>query len=62
MSALLARQTGERGARAPAHTALVSAGAEWKWRNGLSLRAKFDGEFGGGTQVYTGMGALRVTW
>ena len=39
-----------------------NAGAEWKWRNGLSLRAKFDGEFGGGTQVYTGMGALRVTW
>ena len=50
------------GAAAAADTALVSAGAELKWRNGVSLRAKFDGEFGGGTQIYAGTGALRYAW
>jgi uncharacterized protein with beta-barrel porin domain len=40
----------------------VTAGAEWRLANGVSLMAKFDGEFANGTQTYTGTGRLRYTW
>jgi autotransporter-associated beta strand protein len=50
------------GAAQAADVALMSAGAELKFRNGVSLAAKFDGEFSGRTQVYAGTGALRVNW
>jgi uncharacterized protein with beta-barrel porin domain len=35
------------GARPDADSALVSAGAEMKWLNGLSLAGTFEGEFSG---------------
>jgi autotransporter-associated beta strand protein len=50
------------GAAQATDVALVSAGAELKLRNGVSLSARFDGEFAGRTQVYAGTGALRVNW
>jgi autotransporter-associated beta strand protein len=50
------------GAAQAPDVALVSAGAELKLRNGISLSAKFDGEFAGRTQVYGATGALRVNW
>ncbi|MEA2929040.1 MAG: hypothetical protein QOG38_1468, partial [Hyphomicrobiales bacterium] len=50
------------GAAQAADVALLSAGAELKFRNGVSLSAKFDGEFSGRTQIYAGTGALRVNW
>jgi outer membrane autotransporter protein len=50
------------GAEAPSDLALVSAGAELRLRNGLSLGAKFDGEFAGGSQTYGGAGTIRYTW
>jgi len=39
--------------------ALISAGAEMTWRNGLSLAAAFDGEFSNNVTSYTGKGTLR---
>ena len=50
------------GAAQAADVALVSAGAELKFRNGVSLSARFDGELSGRTQVYAGAGALRFNW
>jgi uncharacterized protein with beta-barrel porin domain len=47
----------------PAHDlALVTAGAEWRLASGVSLLAKFDGEFANRSQTYTGTGRLRYTW
>ena len=50
------------GAAPPRDLALVTAGAEWHLANGVSLMAKFDGEFANGSQTYTGTGRLRYTW
>jgi autotransporter-associated beta strand protein len=50
------------GAAQAANVALASAGAELKLRTGVSLSARFDGEFSGHTQVYAGTGALRINW
>jgi autotransporter-associated beta strand protein len=50
------------GARANPDGALVSAGAEMKWRNGFSLAATFEGEFSGNTTSYAGKGVARYTW
>jgi outer membrane autotransporter protein len=50
------------GAVPPENSALVSAGAELRLANGLSLLAKFDGDFAGGSQTYSGSGTLRYTW
>jgi uncharacterized protein with beta-barrel porin domain len=41
---------------------LVSAGGELRFGNGVSLGAKFDGEFASRSQTYAGTGALRYTW
>jgi uncharacterized protein with beta-barrel porin domain len=47
----------------PAHdSALASAGGELHFANGVSLIAKFDGEFASGRQTYAGTGTLRYTW
>jgi outer membrane autotransporter protein len=43
-------------------TTLVSAAAELRMANGWTLGAKFDGEFGPGTQSYAGTGTLRYAW
>jgi uncharacterized protein with beta-barrel porin domain len=50
------------GAAAPENSALVSAAAELRFGNGVSLLAKFDGDFGDGSQTYAGTGTLRYTW
>ena len=41
--------------------ALVSAGAEWRWRN-ISLAGRFDGEFADRSQTYAGTATLRYLW
>ena len=50
------------GAVPPEDSALVSAGAELRLANGVSLQAKFDGDFASGSQSYAGTGTLRYTW
>jgi outer membrane autotransporter protein len=50
------------GAVPPTDFLLLTDGAEWRWRNGLSLLAKFDGEFAGGSQTYAGTARLRYAW
>jgi uncharacterized protein with beta-barrel porin domain len=50
------------GAHPDPDAALVSAGAEMKWRNGFSLAATFEGEFSGNTASYAGKGVARYTW
>jgi uncharacterized protein with beta-barrel porin domain len=48
---------------APSHDlAVLSSGAEWRLVSGLSLMAKFDGEFSGRTTTYFGTGRIRYTW
>jgi uncharacterized protein with beta-barrel porin domain len=47
----------------PAHDlALVTGGAEWRLASGVSLLAKFDGEFANRSQTYSGTGRIRYTW
>ena len=50
------------GASPAADSALVSAGAELKFRNGVALRAKFDGEFANRSSIYGGSGGIYVSW
>jgi uncharacterized protein with beta-barrel porin domain len=50
------------GATPATDSALVSAGAELRLVNGVTLLAKFDGEFARGSQTYAGTGTLRVAW
>ena len=50
------------GAKPTEDLALVSAGAELVTINGWSAMAKFGGEFGDGTQTYTGSGKVRYRW
>jgi outer membrane autotransporter protein len=50
------------GAPIPENSALVSAGAELFLAPNWSLLAKFDGEFGNGSQTYAGSGVVRYTW
>jgi outer membrane autotransporter protein len=50
------------GAAQATDVALLSAGAELKMRNGVALRAKFDGEFSGRTNIYGGTAGLYVSW
>lgn len=42
--------------------ALVTSGAEWRLANGVSVMAKFDGEFGDRSTTYGGTGRIRYTW
>ena len=50
------------GARPVKDAALISAGAELRLANGISLLAKFDGEFSSHTRTYAGTGAVRWVW
>lgn len=50
------------GAQPAANAALLGAGAELAWRNGISVAANFEGEFSKTTQSYTGKGTLRYAW
>jgi uncharacterized protein with beta-barrel porin domain len=50
------------GATPVKNSALASAGAELRLINGVSLLAKFDGEFANRSQTYAGKGTVRYTW
>ncbi|MDH7795529.1 MULTISPECIES: autotransporter domain-containing protein [unclassified Beijerinckia] len=50
------------GAAQARNAALVSAGAEMKWRSGWSIAATFEGEFSGRSNSYAGKGSLRYQW
>jgi len=50
------------GAVPAKNAALASAGAELRLLNGVSLLAKFDGEFANHSQTYAGTGTIRWTW
>jgi uncharacterized protein with beta-barrel porin domain len=50
------------GATPAKDSALVSAGAEYRLANGVTLLAKFDGELARGSQTYAGTGTVRYTW
>ena len=50
------------GAKPPHDLALVTGGAEWRLAGGVSLLAKFDGEFANRSQTYSGNARLRYTW
>jgi uncharacterized protein with beta-barrel porin domain len=50
------------GAVPAQNSALVSAGAELRLANGITLLAKFDGDFASHSQTYAGTGTLRYTW
>ena len=46
----------------PKNSALTSAGAELRLANGVTLLAKFDGEFAAHSSTYAGSGTLRYRW
>jgi autotransporter-associated beta strand protein len=50
------------GATPAKNSALTSAGAELRLANGVSLLAKFDGEFASHSSTYAGTGTLRYRW
>ena len=50
------------GATPAKNSALASAGAELRLNNGVSVLAKFDGEFANRSQTYAGTGTVRYTW
>jgi len=50
------------GAAAPKNSALLSLGGEWRMANGVTLGARFDGEFAQNSQSYAGTGSLRYAW
>jgi autotransporter-associated beta strand protein len=50
------------GAEPPPDLALATAGVELRLTNGWTLMAKFDGEFGRGSDSYAGTGRLTYSW
>jgi autotransporter-associated beta strand protein len=50
------------GAAAAHDAALVTASAEMKWPNGVSLAATFEGEFSAVTRSYAGKGVASFAW
>jgi uncharacterized protein with beta-barrel porin domain len=50
------------GATPAKNSALTSAGAELWLANGVSLLAKFDGEFAARSSTYAGTGTIRRMW
>jgi outer membrane autotransporter protein len=50
------------GAAPPSDLLLLTAGAEWRLRNGWSFLGKFDGELANGSQTYAGTGRVRYAW
>jgi autotransporter-associated beta strand protein len=50
------------GATPAKDLALVSAGAELRLANGVTLSGKFDGEFAERSTTYAGTGTVRFTW
>jgi outer membrane autotransporter protein len=50
------------GATPAKNSALVSAGTEYRLANGVTLLAKFDGEFASRSSTYAGTGTVRYSW
>ena len=50
------------GARQAPDLALVTAGLEWRLARNWTLSAKFDGEFGKGSQTYGATGKIGYSW
>jgi autotransporter-associated beta strand protein len=50
------------GATLPKNSALTSAGAELRLANGVTLLAKFDGDFASHSSTYGGTGTFRYRW
>ena len=50
------------GAAQASESALTTASAEWKWINGWSAAATFEGEFSDVTRSYAGKGVVRYDW
>jgi len=50
------------GATPAKNSALASAGTELRLANGVTLLAKFDGEFASHSTTYAGTGTVRYTW
>jgi outer membrane autotransporter protein len=50
------------GATPAKNSALTSAGTELRLANGVSLLAKFDGEFASHSSTYAGTGTFRYRW
>jgi probable HAF family extracellular repeat protein/autotransporter-associated beta strand protein len=50
------------GATHTADSALTAASAEWKWIDGWSAAATFEGEFSNVTSSYAGKGVVRYIW
>ena len=50
------------GAAPAENSALVSAGAELRLANGVTLLAKFDGDFASRSSTYAGTGTVRYAW
>jgi outer membrane autotransporter protein len=50
------------GATPATNLALLSAGAEVRLANNVSVGAKLDGEFSSHSQTYTGAGTVRYVW
>lgn len=50
------------GAQRARDAALLSIGPQLQFGSNWTLRAKFDGEFAGRSQVYAGTGTLRYSW
>jgi outer membrane autotransporter protein len=50
------------GASYAQHSALTSLAGEVRWLGGLSISAKFDGEFASGASTLMGTATVRYTW
>ncbi|OKO71470.1 hypothetical protein AC630_32680 [Bradyrhizobium sp. AS23.2] len=50
------------GATPARDLALLTAGVEWRFGNGISMTAKFDGEFTEQSLTYAGTARLRYAW
>jgi uncharacterized protein with beta-barrel porin domain len=50
------------GATPAQNSALASAGGELRLANGVTLLAKFDGEFASHSSTYAGTGTFRYRW
>jgi uncharacterized protein with beta-barrel porin domain len=50
------------GAAPPKDSALTTAAAELHFTSNWTAIAKFDGQFGAGSQSYSGTGTLKYSW
>jgi uncharacterized protein with beta-barrel porin domain len=50
------------GAAQAPDSALTTASVEWKWVNGWSAAATFEGQFSKVTESYAGKGVVRYQW